>query len=314
MKVDTNFFHFSNEVLNARILGQPIVALESTVLTHGLPAPQNAELAKNMEEVVRTNGATPATIALLDGKVHVGMEPPQIEKLIAANNPLKISLRDFATAITQKRPGGTTVAGTMFAAEKTGISVFATGGIGGVHKEAELDISTDLIALSNIPVLVVCAGAKSILNLPATLEYLETMGIPVIGYKTSIFPEFYTRGSTLRVSAQMDDVDEIAEFAKNHWGLGMRSGILVCQPVEMEYEISDDVMAPILRQVSAEVKELQSQHKLSGQQVTPYELMRVNELTNGRSLQTNMRFLINNGALAAKIAVAVNKNNAIASA
>ncbi len=314
MKVDTNFFHFSNEVLNARILGQPIVALESTVLTHGLPAPQNAELAKNMEEVVRTNGATPATIALLDGKVHVGMEPPQIEKLIAANNPLKISLRDFATAITQKRPGGTTVAGTMFAAEKTGISVFATGGIGGVHKEAELDISTDLIALSNIPVLVVCAGAKSILNLPATLEYLETMGIPVIGYKTSIFPEFYSRGSTLRVSAQMDDVDEIAEFAKNHWGLGMRSGILVCQPVEMEYEISDDVMAPILRQVSAEVKELQSQHKLSGQQVTPYELMRVNELTNGRSLQTNMRFLINNGALAAKIAVAVNKNNAIASA
>ncbi len=314
MKVDTNFFHFSNEVLNARILGQPIVALESTVLTHGLPTPQNAELAKNMEEVVRTNGATPATIALLDGKVHVGMEPPQIEKLIAANNPLKISLRDFATAITQKRPGGTTVAGTMFAAEKTGISVFATGGIGGVHKEAELDISTDLIALSNIPVLVVCAGAKSILNLPATLEYLETMGIPVIGYKTSIFPEFYSRGSTLRVSAQMDDVDEIAEFAKNHWGLGMRSGILVCQPVEMEYEISDDVMAPILRQVSAEVKELQSQHKLSGQQVTPYELMRVNELTNGRSLQTNMRFLINNGALAAKIAVAVNKNNAIASA
>lgn len=314
MKVEPNFFHFSNEVLNARILGQPIVALESTVLTHGLPAPQNAELAKNMEEVVRTNGATPATIALLDGKVHVGMEPPQIEKLIAANNPLKISLRDFATAITQKRPGGTTVAGTMFAAEKTGISVFATGGIGGVHKEAELDISTDLIALSNIPVLVVCAGAKSILNLPATLEYLETMGIPVIGYKTSIFPEFYSRGSTLRVSAQMDDVDEIAEFAKNHWGLGMRSGILVCQPVEMEYEISDDVMAPILRQVSAEVKELQSQHKLSGQQVTPYELMRVNELTNGRSLQTNMRFLINNGALAAKIAVAVNKNNAIASA
>lgn len=302
MKLENKYLQYSKEVLNAKILGEPIVALESTVLTHGLPYPQNTELARDMEEAVRHNGATPATIALLDGKIQIGMEQAQIDSLIAAKNPLKVSLRDFSSAITFNKPGGTTVAGTMFAAEKAGIKVFATGGIGGVHREAELDVSTDLIALSNIPVLVVCAGAKSILNLPATLEYLETMGVPVVGYKTDVFPEFYSRGDKLRVSVRIDDVKEIAAFAINHWQLGLRSGILVCQPVEEAYEIKDEEISGIIDQVSKEVIDLQKQHKLSGQQVTPYELMRVNELTNGRSLKTNMSFLLNNGRLAGKIA------------
>ena len=237
------------------------------------------------------------------------MELEQIDRLIAAKDPVKVSLRDFAMAITLSKPGGTTVAGTMFAANKAGIHVFATGGIGGVHREADLDVSTDLIALSKIPVMVVCAGAKSILNLPATLEYLETMGVPVIGYKTDIFPEFYSRGKHLRVSIRIDSIEEIAAFAHNHWGLGVGSGILVCQPVELEHEIDADFIEPIIRQVSDEVRSLQSQHKLSGQQVTPYELMRVNELTQGRSLKTNMSFLLNNGILAAKLAVAYEKKN-----
>lgn len=306
MNLDNKNFVFSKEVLNARILNEPIVALESTVLTHGLPNPQNTELARDMEDAVRQNGATPATIALLGGKVQVGMEKEQIATLIKAVDPIKVSLRDFATAITLKRPGGTTVAGTMFAANKVGIQVFATGGIGGVHREAELDISTDLIALSNIPVMVVCAGAKSILNLPATLEYLETMGVPVIGYKTSTFPEFYSRGSHLRVSVRLDEEKEIAAFAMNHWSLGLRSGILVCQAVEEEYEIPEQEISGIIAQVSTEVVQLQNEHKLTGQQVTPYELMRVNELTQGRSLETNMRFLLNNGRLAGRLARELN--------
>lgn len=306
MNLDNKNFVFSKEVLNARILNEPIVALESTVLTHGLPNPQNTELARDMEDAVRQNGATPATIALLGGKVQVGMEKEQIATLIKAVDPIKVSLRDFATAITLKRPGGTTVAGTMFAANKVGIQVFATGGIGGVHREAELDISTDLIALSNIPVMVVCAGAKSILNLPATLEYLETMGVPVIGYKTSTFPEFYSRGSHLRVSVRLDGEKEIAAFAMNHWSLGLRSGILVCQAVEEEYEIPEQEISGIIAQVSTEVVQLQNEHKLTGQQVTPYELMRVNELTQGRSLETNMRFLLNNGRLAGRLARELN--------
>lgn len=309
MNIENKNITYSKEVLNAKILGEPIVALESTVLTHGLPFPQNTELASEMEDAVRQNGATPATIALLDGKIQVGMEKEQIKTLIEAEKPIKVSLRDFATAITLKRAGGTTVAGTMFAANKCGIKVFATGGIGGVHKEAEMDISTDLIALSNIPVMVVCAGAKSILNLPATLEYLETMGVPVIGYQTDSFPEFYSRGSKLRVSVRLDDVKEIAAFALNHWSLGLQSGILVCQPVEEEFEIKEHEISDILKTVSNEVIALQKENKLSGQQVTPYELMRVNELTDGRSLKTNMRFLLNNGRLAGKLAREMGSDN-----
>lgn len=309
MVTGERFYEFSQEVIRAKSLGQPIVALESTVLTHGLPKPQNMELAGQMEQAVRENGATPATISLLDGKIQVGMNANQVERLINADAPIKVSLRDFSTCLSLGRPGGTTVAGTMFAANQAGIQVFATGGIGGVHREAELDISTDLPALSKIPVLVVCAGAKSILNLPATLEYLETMGVPVVGYKTDIFPEFYSRGKTLKVGLRLDSVKDIARFAYNHWALGLKSGILVTQPIEAEFQIEDDEIIPIIQKVSAEVVELQRQHRITGQEVTPYELMRVNELTDGKSLRTNIAFLLNNARLAAKIAAELNELN-----
>lgn len=295
------FITLSDEVSNAIQFNQPVVALESTVITHGLPRPQNLRLAQDMEKTVRAEGAVPATIAVLDGKIHAGLDVIQLEKLSNADDAIKISLRDFAAAITQKKPGGTTVAGTMHAAQLAGIPVFATGGIGGVHKEAELDISTDLTALASIPMVVVCAGAKSILNLPATLEYLETQGVPVIGYKTARFPEFFSVGKNLPVSLQLDSPGEIVNFARTHWKLGMRSAVLVCQPIPDEFSIDSAEIQPIMEQVSNEVREMQKNHKISGQQVTPYELMRVNELTSGKSLRSNLQLLLNNAALAAKI-------------
>ena len=182
----------------------PVVALESTVITHGLPRPQNLELARDMERVIRENGATPATIAILDGHIHVGLTESELERLANEDHVRKISRRDFATAIQKKECGGTTVAGTLFAAHRAGIKVFATGGIGGVHSVETLDISTDLQALSDTPMIVVCAGAKAILDLPATLEYLETMAVPVVGYGTDEFPAFYSRRSGLPVSVRLD--------------------------------------------------------------------------------------------------------------
>lgn len=295
-------YNLSAEVLSAHELKQPLVALESTVITHGLPRPQNLNLARDMEAAVRAEGATPATIALLDGKIQVGITPEQLDRLVNAQDALKISLRDFAAALTQSRPGGTTVAGTMFVAGQTGIKVFATGGIGGVHKEAELDVSTDLQALSSIPLMVVCAGAKSILNLPATLEYLETLGVPVIGYRTDKFPEFFSPGRDLPVSLRLDSPEEVVTFARTHWELGMKSAVLVCQPVPPEFAIKSYEIAPILEKVSEEVKRKQAEHTISGQQVTPYELMRVNELTGGKSLQANLALLLNNARLAAQLA------------
>ena len=221
----------STEVARAINIGLPLVALESTVITHGLPQPQNLELAREMEKQIRDNGATPATIALLDGKIRLGLSDAELIRLSELDTSLKVSHRDFATAITKKQNGGTTVAGTMLAANMAGIKVFATGGIGGVHKESAFDISTDLHALSETQMIVVCAGAKSILDLPATLEYLETMGVPVVGYQTDEFPAFYSRESGLNASVRLDSPKEIAEFAKAHWSLGLRSGILVTNPI-----------------------------------------------------------------------------------
>jgi pseudouridine-5'-phosphate glycosidase len=298
-------FNLSLEVLRARQQKLPIVALESTVVTHGLPRPQNLALAHDMEQTVRSEGATPATIAVMDGQIQAGLNADQLEKLANADNPIKVSLRDFATALTQNRPGGTTVAGTMFVAHQTGIKVFATGGIGGVHKEAELDVSTDLQALASIPVIVVCAGAKSILNLPATLEYLETMGVPVVGYGTDKFPEFFSQGKDLPVSVSLDNPEDVIKFAIAHWGLGLKSAVLVCQPIPVEMAIRAQEIAPILEQVSNEVRKKQAEHSMTGQQVTPYELMRVNELTNGKSLRANLELLLNNARLAAQLARAL---------
>ena len=289
-------------------MGAPIVALESTVITHGLPHPQNLELARDMEKQVRENGATPATIALLDGKIRIGLSDLELIRLSESDSTLptggfaKVSHRDFATAIVKKLNGGTTVAGTMYAANMAGIKVFATGGIGGVHKESAFDISTDLRSLAEIPTIVVCAGAKAILDLPATLEYLETMGVPVIGYKTDEFPAFYSRESGLGVSARLDSPEEVAEFAKAHWNLGMRSGILVTNPIPETESISKSKLEPIIAKASAEAIE----QGIHGQKLTPFLLNRIGELTKGKSLKANLALLLNNARLAAEIAKEMN--------
>jgi pseudouridine-5'-phosphate glycosidase len=288
----------SVEVTRALSMGAPIVALESTVITHGLPQPQNLELARNMEKQVRDAKATPATIAVLDGKIRLGLSDTELVRLSESQSTLKVSHRDFATAIVKKVNGGTTVAGTMLAANLSGIKVFATGGIGGVHKESSFDISTDLKALAETPMVVVCAGAKAILDLPATMEYLETMGVPVIGYKTDEFPAFYSRESGLKVSARLDSPQEIADFAKAHWSLGLRSAILVTNPVPEADAISKSEMEPIIAKASVEAME----KEIHGQALTPFLLGRISELTKGKSLKANLALLLNNARLAGEIA------------
>jgi pseudouridylate synthase len=295
-----NFFHTSSEIARAIKLSLPIVALESTVVTHGLPHPENLSLARDMETAVRDEGATPATIAVINGEVRVGLTEAEIEDLSRAK-ALKISRRDFATAIVKKAHGGTTVAGTMFAAHQAGLDVFATGGIGGVHRDAPFDISADLQALSDTPMIVVCAGAKAILDLPATLEYLETMSVPVVGFKTDDFPAFYSRESGLKVSAKLESPEEIAAFAQAHWGAGMKSAVLVTNPVPVLNAIPKAEMDPFIEKALEEAK----QKGIHGQAVTPFLLTRVSELTEGRSLRSNLALLLNNARLAAQIARAM---------
>jgi pseudouridylate synthase len=276
----------------------PTVALESTVITHGLPRPQNLELARSMERMVQENGATPATIAVLNGEIHVGLTDAELIHLANAEHVRKISRRDFATAILGKEDGGTTVAGTMFAAHRVGIKVFATGGIGGVHDVETLDISTDLQALADTPMIVVCAGAKAILDLPATLEYLETMAVPVIGYGTTEFPAFYSRQSGLPVSVRLDTPQEVLTFAKIHLQLGLRSAILVCQPLSPEEEIPGGQIDSAIQQARLEA----SEQGVRGQSLTPFLLARLSDLTGGESLKANLALLKNNARLAAQIA------------
>ena len=294
----------SAEIARALQVNIPMVALESTIITHGLPHPQNIQLARDMEAAIRSEGATPATIAVIDGKIRIGLTDEELVRLAEAKSPLKVSHRDFATAIVKKSSGGTTVAGTMLAAHQSGIKVFATGGIGGVHKESAFDISTDLRALADIPMIIVCAGAKAILDLPATLEYLETMGVPVVGYQTDKFPEFYSRDGNLDVSVRLDSPQEIAEFAQAHWLLGLHSAVLVTNPIPVTDAIPKSEMEPIIHQASNEAKE----KKIHGQALTPFLLQRISELTDGRSLRANLALLLNNARLAAQISKAMMNN------
>lgn len=278
--------------------GKPIVALESTVLTHGLPRPQNLQLARDMEQAIREGGATPATIGFLDGKLHVGLNDQELNRLANEENVYKVGPRDFATVITKKRCGGTTVAGTMLACKGVNIRVFATGGIGGVHRDDSLDVSADLQALASTPMIVVCAGAKAILDLPATLEYLETMSVPVVGYGTDEFPAFYSRESGFDVSVRLDAPQEIVEFARAHWNAGLQSAVLVAIPVPEADAISRSDLEPFIEQAT---KEAHAQ-RIHGKNVTPFLLSRVNELTEGKSMQANLALLLNNARLAAQIA------------
>jgi pseudouridine-5'-phosphate glycosidase len=281
--------------------GRPVVGLESTVITHGLPIPVNLELARSMEKIVSSNNATPATIAVLDGRLHIGLEPAELEYLSTVRNTHKISARDFGPAAARHWDGGTTVAATLIAARNAGIRVFATGGIGGVHRGSHFDISADLIELGRSPVVVVCAGAKSILDLPATLEVLETQGVPVIGYGVSEFPAFYSTTSGLKLECRVDSPEEVAEVARAHWAVGLKSAILVVNPPPPADAIPPEtVEAWILR--AEKDAHLAGIH---GNAVTPYLLSRLGEISGNSTLKTNLSLLRNNAVLAAKIACAL---------
>lgn len=279
----------------------PIVALESTVLTHGLPRPQNLQLAHDMERAVREQGGTPATIGFLDGCLHIGLTETELGRLANEQHAYKVGPRDFATVIMHQASGGTTVAGTMFACKTSNVKVFATGGIGGVHREMSTDISADLQALATIPMIVVCAGAKAILDLPATLEYLETMSVPVIGYGTDEFPAFYSRESGLGVSLRLNTPQEIVYFAKTHWSAGLQSAVLVVNPVPAADAIPRAEIDPMIARASREAKE----QKVHGKELTPFLLRRISELTKGESMKANLALLLNNARLAAQIARAM---------
>jgi pseudouridine-5'-phosphate glycosidase len=278
--------------------GNPVVALESTVITHGLPYPENLTLARDMEAEIYSHQAVPATIAVLDGMLRVGLDDHEIVRLASDSTLRKISRRDFGPAIAQHASGGTTVAGTLTVAHAAGIKVFATGGIGGVHRNAPFDISTDLEAMQDTPLVVVCAGAKAILDLPATLERLETLGIPVIGYQTSEFPAFYATSSGLGVSARAETPAEIAAIAKAHWACGLHSTVLIVQPPPAEFAMPVETVE---REVAIALQEAE-QAGVRGQAVTPFLLSRVSQLSAGESLRTNLALLTNNACLAAQIA------------
>jgi pseudouridylate synthase len=301
MRPSTNFIKYSHGVSRALKTSLPIVALESTVLTHGLPRPQNLQLAQDMEQAVRENGGTPATIGFLDGYLHVGMGVPELERLANEKDPYKVGPRDFATVMFHEACGGTTVAGTMLACKHANIKVFATGGIGGVHRDAPFDISADLQSLATIPMIVVCAGAKAILDLPATLEYLETMSVPVVGFGTDEFPAFYSRQSGLDVSVKLDTPQEIVEFARYHWSTGVQSAILVANPVPTVDAIPKSEMEPFITKANKEAHD----KGVHGKELTPFLLKRITELTKGKSMRANLSLLLNNARLAAQIATAL---------
>jgi len=292
-------YNLSSEILQALQTNQPVVALESTVITHGLPFPQNLRLAQEMENEVRNNGATPATIAVLDGGVCVGLSQEQLQRIAVEDGLLKISSRDFAQAIAEQRSGGTTVAGTLVAAHAVGIRVLATGGIGGVHRQAPYDVSADLHSLARTPLVVVCAGAKAILDLPATLEVLETLGVPVVGYRTDEFPAFYSLSSGLPLSVRADSPAKAVQIAKAHWELGLSSAVLVVQPPLEATALEAPVVESAIQQALQEAQKA----GIHGQAVTPFLLKRVSELTHGTSLQANLDLLKNNARLAAQIAL-----------
>jgi pseudouridylate synthase len=290
------------EVQSALAANAPVVALETTIVTHGMPYPENVATARSLEQEIRRRGATPATIAVIGGIVCVGLTGDELEWLGSAKDVLKLSRNDLAYAVASRKHGATTVAATMICAHLAGIRVFATGGIGGVHRgaEATFDISADLEELASTPVAVVCAGAKALLDLPKTLEYLETRGVPVIGYRTGEFPAFWSRSSGLPVPIRLESAAEIAEMLRVKWGLGLRGGAVIANPVDPVDEIPSAEMAGL---IAAAVEEAQ-RAGTTGKAVTPYILARLVEMTNGRSLRTNMALVQSNARLAAGIAVA----------
>ena len=293
------YLNYSEEVGNALRNHFPIVALESTVITHGLPTPKNLEVARALEESIRSLGVVPATIGILTGDIHIGLTEDQLKALAFSKNVAKVSRRDIAGTMIKKMNGGTTVSGTITLAKMAGLKIFATGGIGGVHRGNLMDISADLPTLANLPILVICSGAKSILDLQATREYLETAGIPVLGYGTHEFPAFYSSNSGLKVDYRIDTPAEAAKFAKLHWDLGLDSAVLVTVPIPKEFDIPFAEMEQIIERA---LEEMETQ-KISGAAATPFLLARVSQLTGEKSLASNIALLKNNACVAAQIAI-----------
>lgn len=297
----SDLFHVSPDVTAAVAGGRAVVALETTLVTHGLPQPDGERVAAALEEVVRARGATPATIGILDGSVRVGLTRDDLARLAATPHPVKVNLGNFAAELAAGGSCSTTVAATMFAAWRAGIRVFATGGIGGVHRGATEtgDVSADLTALSRYPVAVVCAGAKAILDLPRTVEMLETLGVPILGMATAEFPAFYRRESGLRVDRRCDTIAEVAAAVRTHFDLGFTSGLVIANPVPeadaLPRELHDSALGTALVEAI----------EVSGREVTPYLLDRMRALTGNASVKTNEALLLNNARVAADLAVAL---------
>jgi pseudouridine-5'-phosphate glycosidase len=298
-----SFLLFSPEVAAARTAGKPVVALESTIISHGMPYPQNVETARAVEQAIRDAGAVPATIAIMGGKICVGLSEQQLELLGSSPDAMKVSRRDLPYALAQGKLGATTVAATMICAELAGIEVFVTGGIGGVHRGAEtsFDISADLQELAQTSVAVVCAGVKSILDIGLTLEYLETHGVPVMSVGQPGFPAFFTRESGFKADFQLDDPVEQAAFIRTKWQLGLRGGVVVSNPVPAQSAMPNEEIDRITAQALHEA----GQRGVTGKAVTPFLLARIKELTDGRSLATNIALVMHNAEVGARLAVAL---------
>ncbi len=293
----------SDEVAQALRRLRPVVALETTLVTHGLPHPQGLEAALELEDVVRAGGAVPATIGILDGTVRVGLARAELERLATTPGVAKVNPGNLAAVVAAGALGSTTVAATMFVAAEAGIRVFATGGIGGVHRDASTsgDVSADLVALGRFPVAVVCAGAKAILDLPRTVEMLETLGVPVLGFGTDEFPAFYRRGSGQRVDRRCDTVDELAGVARAHWELGLGTGVLVGNPIPEADELPREAYERALEGALAEA----AQRGVHGREVTPFLLDRLRELSGGATVKANLALLRDNARVAAGLARAL---------
>jgi len=291
----------ADDVSAALSAGHPVVALESTIISHGMPFPDNVSTALACEAAVREAGAVPATVAVIDGALRVGLTADEVERLGRAAEVAKLSLRDLGSAISGGGLGATTVAATMHAAHLAGIRVFATGGIGGVHRGDDLDVSADLTALGSIPVAVVCSGPKAVLDVARTVEALETLGVPVIGQGVDVLPEFWTRGTDLSVSTRSDDPARTAAILEAHWGCGLTSGVVVANPIPAEHELDRDLIAAAIDSGLAAA----AAAGIRGREVTPFLLTHVAAATNGRSLVANMALVRHNAAVAGGIAVAL---------
>ena len=298
-------YRLSKEVEKAITAGKAIVALETTIISHGMPYPQNFNTALEVESIIKKNGSTPATIGIIQGEIKIGMSEEEIEFFSKSKNIHKVSRRDIPFILSTKKNGATTVAGTMILSDLAGIKLMATGGIGGVHRDANnsFDISADLQELANTNVTVVCSGPKSILDIGLTLEYLETMGVPVIGYKSDFVPTFYSKESKYEVDYNFDQPKEIAQSIAIKDNLSLKGGVLVCNPIPERFSIQSSVIETAIESAMKKAKK----HNITGKKLTPFLLDQITNITKGSSLKSNEQLMLNNAYLASKIAISLNK-------